>query len=148
MRHKSIIIFLITVFVISCKSESQTKNDPPSGSFKVYTSVKDSALSELPILKAIYGEPSHFEEVDYEHCFEGDDTVKSFYKMYNVHPDYDYAIARWDNVDSTGENMTLYLMRMSGEEYFNIGSREDNYKAFWGYRCRPEDFTTDIYKVE
>ena len=88
-------------------------------------------------LKKQYGRPSTYERIEYEHCFEKNDTVKPFYKFYLIKPHEFYALCIWKNIEDSNEDLILYL---SGEVSAD--------RAFWGYRCRPEDFTTDIYKIE
>lgn len=86
-----------------------------------------------------FGRPDSISIVEYEHCFfNKNDTVKVFYNTYLRHPETDYYKLIWNNVDSTGEDLVLY----------SAMDNNDNDRCFWGYRCRPEDFTTDIYKVE
>ena len=163
--NKQIILFLLLLFIFftnSCdnkhvvyashQTEFNICDTIEYGNIELYSWGVDGGMN-MDSLIAIFGKPNNYERVDFEHCFDGDDTIFAFYNTYIFHPEYSYALVSWGNIDSIGSNLTLYMRRLDLNEYNDRikGGRKaiaGGYYAFWGYRCRPEDFTTDIYKVE
>lgn len=153
---KSIIFIISSVFLLAC-SQSNKKdwpgNEPRSGNAMPQSCMTADTIcldSNIEVyvwpyrqgptysrLKERFGKERIKERVEYEHCFDKNDTVKAFFCRYIAHPDEYYDIVTWKDVDSTGENLVLYL-----------GGTHWEKQAFWGYRYRLEDFTTDIYKVK
>ena len=106
-----------------------------------YDSLNISGITLIEA-KNKFGKDPDIEKIDYEHCFlNNNDTLRPFYNYYMKYPYKDFYKAIWTNFDNKNNTLTLYLSQ-------TLYSNDAYPQVFWGYRCRPEDFTTDIYKVE
>lgn len=82
--------------------------------------------------KRLLGSPDSYERIDYNECFDSlGRRIAPLHNRYLNHLNRLFARAKWNNVENSGESITLYLQIRDTEE------NEDTI-VFWGIRCAPE----------
>lgn len=85
-------------------------------------------------IETILGTPDTVMNYDYCECFDDSGRqILPLYYRYIDHLDCVFSQVVWRNVEGSRENLILYFEKVFTDSI-------PDYYAFWGIRCRPEQF--------